>query len=399
MGSPSWQPSPPGTGRWFGVGSSSDPDPVAGGAQAVRTATTGGDPTLVIVFASIDLDVRAVLDGVRGACPGHPTIVGCSTGGQLSDSGAMDSGVAVVALGGPGFQVASAIGRRASDEPRAAGALAAACMSRLDRPHQVLVLLSDHLIGQQHDMVRGAYSEVGATVPLVGGCAAERAGHRSYQFYGDPTGVEVTDDVAIGVAIGSDAPLGLGIAHGWHKLGDPVTATRSTGGQLYELDGRPALDVYLARTGIDPSLLQDPVAFRSVAYGHPLGMSRRSGEDIRVIHDVDPDQGTLRCLADVPQGAITWFMRTDPDSLVGAAAASCTQALTRHPGPPIGALLFDCGARKEIMGPAGIDEETTRVRRLLGDVPFAGFYTYGEIARVHGARGMHHMTVVSLALW
>jgi len=31
-------------------------------------------------------------------------------------------------------------------------------------------------------------------------------------------------------------------------------------------------------------------------------------------------------------------------------------------------------------------------------VPLAGFYTYGEFARTRGARGMHHLTVVTLAL-
>ena len=38
------------------------------------------------------------------------------------------------------------------------------------------------------------------------------------------------------------------------------------------------------------------------------------------------------------------------------------------------------------------------MRTALGDAPFAGFYTTGEIARVRGASGMHHLTLVTLAL-
>ena len=34
----------------------------------------------------------------------------------------------------------------------------------------------------------------------------------------------------------------------------------------------------------------------------------------------------------------------------------------------------------------------------MADVPFAGFYTNGEFARVRGALGMHHFTLVTLAL-
>ena len=34
----------------------------------------------------------------------------------------------------------------------------------------------------------------------------------------------------------------------------------------------------------------------------------------------------------------------------------------------------------------------------VAGAPFGGFYTYGEIGRTHGSRGMHHLTVVTLAL-
>ncbi|MFG2038352.1 FIST N-terminal domain-containing protein [Dactylosporangium sp. NPDC048998] len=55
-------------------------------------------------------------------------------------------------------------------------------------------------------MVRGAYSVVGATVPLVGGLTAD-----GRQFLGD----RVLPGGVVGVAIGSDRPIGIGIAHGW----------------------------------------------------------------------------------------------------------------------------------------------------------------------------------------
>ena len=60
-------------------------------------------------------------------------------------------------------------------------------------------------------------------------------------------------------------------------------------------------------------------------------------------------------------------------------------------------LAFDCGARFAMLGPDGADREIAEMSRLIGDAPFAGFYTYGEIARTHGARGMHHLTLVVLA--
>jgi hypothetical protein len=38
------------------------------------------------------------------------------------------------------------------------------------------------------------------------------------------------------------------------------------------------------------------------------------------------------------------------------------------------------------------------VQELLGPLPRAGFYTYGEIARTRGAGGFHNQTLVALAL-
>lgn len=41
------------------------------------------------------------------------------------------------------------------------------------RPHQVLLLLTDGLAGDQQEVVRGAYATLGAGTRLVGGCAGD----------------------------------------------------------------------------------------------------------------------------------------------------------------------------------------------------------------------------------
>jgi hypothetical protein len=61
-------------------------------------------------------------------------------------------------------------------------------------------------------------------------------------------------------------------------------------------------------------------------------------------------------------------------------------------------MAFDCGARKVMLGQDGMREEAAAMTSVLGDTPFGGFYTYGEIARTNGARGMHHLTMVTLAI-
>ena len=65
---------------------------------------------------------------------------------------------------------------------------------------------------------------------------------------------------------------------------------------------------------------------------------------------------------------------------------------------PLGVLAFDCGARRDKLGPDGIEDEAQAMRTVLGSTPYAGFYTSGEIARVRGSLGTHQLTLVTLAL-
>ena len=390
------------TARWMGVGHNGGADAATAGELAAAEAVAGRRPSLLMVYASTGTDLERLLDGVRGQTPDGTVIVGCTTLGEVA-VGRPDptaAGVVVVALGGPGLQVRVEVGRDVSTRRREAGAEAAGCVAGLDAPHRICLLLCDGLVGDQHEVVRGAYGVLGAEVPLVGGCAGDDLTYsRTHQFLGDRHGVEILTDAVVGVGLGSAGPLGVGIAHGWRKIGEPMVVTSSTGGRLFELDGRPALDAYLEWLGADRELLQDAKAFRSRAFGSPLGMSRRTGEDIRVVHDGDAADGSLLCLADVPQGALAWRMEPDDESLVQAGATSCARAIENLGGAaPVGLLVFDCGARKVMLGEDGVRREIAAMAEVAGGLPLGGFYTYGEVARTQGSRGMHHLTVVTLAL-
>jgi len=275
----------------------------------------------------------------------------------------------------------------------------AGSLAHVVAPHKILLLLCDGLTYEQQEIVRGAYSVSGAAVPLVGGCAADLIEYeRTFQFFGDENGVEVLSDAVVGATIGSDAPMGIGVAHGWRKVGEPAVVTRSSGGELYELNGKPALDWYLGELHAPRSVIDDMATFHDFAYHHPLGLSRRSGEDMRVVHNADGIDGHLTCLTDVPQGALVWVMEADETDLIAAVSQAHRAAIDELGGAtPTGVLVFDCGARFAMLNAEGAGREVAEMSRLIGDVPFAGFYTYGEIARTSGARGMHHLTLVVLA--
>jgi hypothetical protein len=392
--------------RWARVGRSLAADGRSAGSEAAGQAQADRPAGLLMVFCSAQHDPAQVLAGVCAVTPDDVLIVGGTSMGEIAppcpgptEFGSAP-GVVAMALGGPGFQLASTVVPQASARRRESGAACAAAMSGITAPHQVLLMIADGLTREQHELVRGAYSVLGASVPIVGGCSADNLQYAlTHQFHGTGAGVQLLVDSVVGVGLGSTAPIGVGIAHGWTKHGDPMVVTSSVGGEIFLLDGEPAVEVYLRNVGADRSQLADLPALRELLHRHPLGLSRRSGEDLRAVYDTDLEHGSLVCLADVPQGALVWIMSTDQDALIEAAARSCQQAADGLDGAePLGFLLFDCGARRQKLGPAGTRAEQAAIARAANGAPFAGFYTYGEVGRVHGAHGMHQLTVVTLAL-
>ena len=284
----------------------------------------------------------------------------------------------VVALGGAGYSVHTAAASGVSTRLREAGAEAASCVSGVDgKPHRIMLLLTDGLAGDQQEIVRGAYGVLGAGVPLVGGCAGDDLRMRqTSQLYGD----QVLHDAIVAAAVASDTPFGIGVRHGWRKVGEPMLVTHSANNRVYSLDDQPALDVYLDRLNAPEDARSDPAAFTRFALTHPLGLSRRSGEEVRFVGEANFQDRSLGCIAEVPQGGLTWFMDGDEGA------------------DPLGLLVFDCIARRGVLGEEGIRREIQRVAEHAGGAPVAGFYTYGEIARIHGISGFHNQTLVVLAL-
>jgi hypothetical protein len=259
-----------------------------------------------------------------------------------------------------------------------------------------MLLLTDGLAGDQQEIVRGAYQVLGAGVPLVGGSAGDDLKmQRTFQLYGD----QVLTDAVVAAGIASDGPLGIGVRHGWRKVGDPMLVTRSGGNRVYTLDDEPALDVYLDRLGL-AAQVPDPERIATIAQTHPLGLSRRTGEaQIRFISGGDFDERSLTCIAEVPQGGLAWLMEGDAESVLAATDAACGDSLAALEGrAPLGMLAFDCIARRGVLGDEGIQAEIARVSASAGGAPVAGFYTYGEIARTHGTAGFHNQTLVVLSI-
>lgn len=383
--------------RWLSVGMSTAEDSRLAGVSAAEQALAGGAAQLLVVFCTAQHDPAAVLAGINATSGGAP-LIGCSSSAVIAADGPTRCGVIVTAFGGPGFAVGTAGATGASSQQRKVGAEVARCALDVgERSHQVLILLTDGLAHDQEEILSGAYDVVGASMPLVGGTASpDPAVRQTFQFHND----RVLTDAVVGATIGSDAPLGVGLRHGWRKVGEPMIVTRSLNGQVFTLDDKPALETYLGRLGAPAEAYRDPVAFDQFARTRPIGVRRRSGEEVRNVSSVEHlREGWLRSGGEIPEGGLVWLMEGDEASVLDAASGACRAAVEAlHGAEPIGFLAFDCVSRSDLLGEVGMRMEVERLAGEAAGTPVAGFYTWGEIARTRGINGFHNQTLVVLAV-
>jgi hypothetical protein len=383
------------TRRWCGTGCAGGTDPRLAGRLATAEATDGRTAELLVVFAPPALSEADLLAGVAEAAQGTP-VIGCSAASQISDHGVSDDQVVVLALGGEGFTAAIAAAQGHGDA-RAVGRSIADALRDPGEPGTTAIVLTSTLTGDQSELVRGAYGVLGGGVPLVGGCAgACPAPSTSRQFHG----TSLVQDGAVGARLRSDGAVGIGVDHGYQRIGRPMVVTRAQGGEVLELEGRPALDVYLEALGLEPDTAPHPQGFSAFAVGRPLLVNRHHGvPPARCISGADYARRSLRCVAGVPQGSIVFAASTDTTATLRAARRACRRALEGLGGrPPRALLIFDSLDRRHLLGASDTAREFEIFREAAGGAPVAGLYTLGEIARIRGISGFHNTAVVTVAI-
>jgi hypothetical protein len=378
------------------VGHSEAPDAASAAGAAVRAALGAGTPApgdIVVLFVSPRYDIEALYRAaVVAAAPA--TVVGCTSSGAFTHEAQIPCGCVASYLpaGDATFGVAHV---PAVDGDVAASARHAAETARERagerHPHSAVVVLADGLAGDQREVVRGAYEVTGAVIPLIGGTASDDFGYaRTHQF--GPAGVSTNGLVV--VWINSPRPIGVGVGHGWRPVGEPMLVTRADGRLVQELDGRPAIEAYIETLGDRIDVEAKP--FAAQVLRHPLGRATVDGR-YEIAHAQDRLGDGLLTFAHLPEGALVQVMASDEVLLIEGARQAARDALACLDGPPAAALVFSCCARFELLGDARA-AEAEGVSDALGGVPIAGFFTYGEFARIVGPSGFHNATVAVLAL-
>ncbi len=360
------------------------------GWQSERSPSAGGN--LVFYFGS-----RSALESgeryaeIRDMFP-EAHVVGCSTGGQILGDEVSDDDIAAVVLSFDRTRLGVAWHTVASpDDSHASGKALGEALRRDDLAG--VFILSDGFNVNGSALCCGLASAVGPSVPITGGLAGDGP-----EFSSTLVGVDdVPRSNSIGAVgfYGEAIRIGFGYGGGWDVFGPHRRITRSSGNVLYELDGKPALDLYERYLGEEESS-----GLPSTGLLFPLRIHDVDAPDmavVRTILAVDREQRSMTFAGDMPEGWVAQLMRGTFNRLAAGAAAA---ARTAHP-PAVNldgdelALLVSCIGRRLLLGQQIVDEVEAVGSALGQGVHRIGFYSNGEISP-HAASGvcqLHNQTM------
>lgn len=370
-----------------GVGYSHRKDPGEAAEEATRQAIeSSGPPALCVMFCTEGYDPEPLLEAVKRAT-GKPKVVGCCSAGAISDGRVRTRGVSIGTLSGEELRVATCLQPGLQEDPRRTGRRSGRELLSSGIDSGLVLALPHGSVTGLYGMTRGLYEAMGPDFAYTGGatgCNLRLIRAMQFTEQGVATG-------AVAAALVGGVSIGTAIGHGWRAQGSLMVVTRVEGNRVYELDGRPAFDVYSEQLGGIPAN-----RFGEYGMAHPLGFPDVHGNYlIRDPQAVNEDK-SIDFVSDVPGGGVANVMGADVPSLVEAARGAAQKAAGQVSRPWF-ALLFDCVSRRLLMG-EHFEEELRAVNEVLAGIPVLGMLTFGEIGSYADAPLFHNKTTAVAVL-
>jgi len=350
-------------------------------------------PELVIFFAAPGtVDDGARFRELKAFYPAA-SIIGCTTGGEITDTEVHDGSIIATAIEFKNARLAFA---ETSIVDAEQGSFQAGARLGKSLPREGLrgvFLLSDGMRVNGTELVAGIQHVLGPEITITGGLAGDGSAFVSTRV-GLNANPESGNLVAVGF-YGLGVRLGYGSVGGWDAVGPERLVTRSSGNTLFDLDDLPALDLYKKYLGPESAKLPASALLCPLRI-HPVGKPEASL--VRTVIGIDEARKAMIFAGAIPEGHVAQIMLGHFDHLIAGAGLAAEKAA--FPEAQL-AILVSCIGRKLLMGQQ-ITDEVDAVRNVLGEsCRLTGFYSYGEIAPMENSPfcDLHNqtMTITTIA--
>ncbi len=362
----------------------------SGGWQRALPVHLDGPQTLLLAFGASDFaDDTTPFAALAAAFP-EALLLGCSTSGEIAGTEVHDASVSVAVARFEHTRLRRALAevRGPADSWQAGARLG----QQLQGPGlRAVFLLSDGLGVNGTPLLDGLTQHLPAGVAVSGGLAGD--GSRFQRTWVLDGAKPVHQHICAVGLYGEQLRVGHGHDGGWADFGPERRITRAEGNVLYELDGRPALDLYKSYLG------ERAVGLPGTALLFPLSLRRDNGPGepvVRTILGIDEERRSMTFAGDMPQGGVARLMRASNDRLIesaGHAVALATQGLGSE--APALVVSVSCVGRRLVLGERTEEEVDAVVDGAPDHAAHVGFYSYGEIspALVGGLSELHNQTM------
>ncbi|HEY4081598.1 MAG TPA: FIST N-terminal domain-containing protein [Burkholderiaceae bacterium] len=354
-----------------------------------------GPRTLVLAFAAPEFGTRPQPFAELAAAFPQAVIAGCSTSGEIAGTTVSDSSISVaiarfehtelrraftsVEGAADSFEAGVRLAEQLKQQPKSEGLRA-------------VFLLSDGLNVNGTRLVESLSSHLPEGVIITGGLAGD-GGRFQKTWILDREQALANRICAIGF-YGERLRVGHGCDGGWSDFGPERLITRSEGNVLFELDGKPALQLYKTYLG------ERAEGLPGTGLLFPLAVRRagQTGGDalVRTILAIDEAQQSLTFAGDMPQGGVARLMRANTDRLIGSAGKAACAAGDGMEGVDDSLMIsVSCVGRRLVLGERTEEEVEIVEDSAPRHAAHVGFYSYGEISPPlnGGVSDLHNQTM------
>ena len=175
---------------------------------------------------------------------------------------------------------------------------------------------------------------------------------------------------------GNRVRIHCGAFGGWEDFGIERTITKSVENIVYEIDNKPALELYKTYLGekakdLPASGLLFPLSMQQDDQKEPL---------VRTILNINTEEKSLIFAGNIPQGSKVKLMKTGSDNLINQFEIEEKMSEFKNTEEEDGlVIMISCIGRKLVMKQLTQVEIEAVTERFHSKFKFTGFYSYGEI--------------------
>jgi hypothetical protein len=378
--------------------------------SSVNTQLEGESPEFAFFFSTVGYDSDKVLSEVRRLLPDVQIYGGTSClAVQTRDGFHVGEKGSLALLAVASQNISFGVGGVSIDNflsAREAGkvAIQAAIDAAGEKGAPKLVLMTGSA-GHEEELIAGIEEVIGKDVPVLGGSAGDNTITGEWKQFAN--GNVYSNGISLAV-IYTDLKVGWAYEAGYLRSENRGTITRADRRIIYEIDNRPAAEVYNDWTGgsVVAEALETGGSILSDSSYYPLAkiIKNEGNEYTLSIHplSINATDHSLEVFANIEEGDEVMLMHGDWELLLNRVLTTPIKALESESlskeDVSFGIYTYCAGSMLAIP-----EDERPKmpvlVKTVIGDAPFIGTFTFGEQGHIREVGNLHGNLVNSMIVF